>query len=237
MSNLTDNTAALQEALASLQGKAAGSGGATSSNDGAEIFVVTTETVVSLYQAIFATYGFQCQIKTQVVETLPDSLEQSTLENGGTIYVYVVESEGVAYGDLGIGVGTVGWALFEADGYDKGWSSDVASETEMGVYAVRKSDICKGDTTIYLELQEGESTATLTRADWVKVQGDFENTSIRVRLFALDGYFVDIVLQPSAILSAYFYGCTFDFDGTWNIHGVTIENGVATHKQDAINTL
>lgn len=234
MSNLTDNTAALQEALASLQGKAAGSGGATSSNDGAEIFVVTTETVVSLYQAILATYGFQCQIKTQVVETLPDSLEQSTIENGGTIYVYVVESTGVIYGDIGSGVLSLGYALFESDGFDKGWSSDVASETEMGVYAVRKSDICKGDTTIYLELQEGESTATLTRADWVKVQGDFENTSIRVSIITTDGSFIDIVLHPSAILDAYFYGCTFNFYGSWNIHGVTIANGVATYKNDAI---
>lgn len=229
----------VDNAIAALGNAGGGSGGASGlNNDGVEIFIIPPGMPpMALGTALITVMSLNCIINTQVVETLPSTLEPSTLENGSTINVYVVESTGIGYCDVGIGAMPLGLIAFEAYGMDKGWSSDVAAEVNPGVYAVRKSDICKGNPIVHLEVQASDATTTLTAADWVKVQGDFFNTSIHLRQF-LGAAFAECVLCPSyKELSAYYYGCVFYVHGTWNIASLNIENGVATFRNTAVETV
>lgn len=111
-------------------------------NSGVEIYIVSGEREPAASYEFVAQYGMTIDI--QLVKTLPDSLEQTVLGLGNTVYAYVVESTGIAYCDIGQGVMPLGLLAFQAEGFDKGWSTDINSETEMGVYCVRTS----GDSTV-----------------------------------------------------------------------------------------
>ncbi len=75
-------------------------------------------------------------INIEVVDTLPESLELTSMENG-IMNVYVVESTGIAYLDVGEGTMTFGLVFTGDEIYDKGWSTDISAETEGGIYCVR----------------------------------------------------------------------------------------------------
>ena len=104
----------------------------------AKVYVAgAADAPMTLAELILAEYGVNCVVNTQVIETLPGTLMTSTIVEGGSIYLYVVESTGVAYGDLGGGTATLGYGIFNVEGYDRGWSTDINSETEIGCYCVR----------------------------------------------------------------------------------------------------
>lgn len=105
-------------------------------SSGVDMYIMTdgTYTPVKL-DDIIAAVGENTNFHLQVVETLPDSL---MLPDQSTMYLYIVKSTGIAYTNTGDGIFTLGSLLFEADGFDKGWSTDINSETEMGFYCVAK---------------------------------------------------------------------------------------------------
>lgn len=102
-----------------------------------EIFVVDGDGVFTL-QEFSIVLGGNGNAAIKIVNTLPEKFIVSDASN--YIYVYVVESTGIAYLDFGDGYVTAGKvAFFGRDGYDKGWTTDINSVTEDGVYCVRKS--------------------------------------------------------------------------------------------------
>lgn len=72
-------------------------------------------------------------INVEIVETLPETLTPVDHENM-ILPLYVIKSTGIAYADAGGGAMPFGQAIFNTEGLDKGWSTDVNTETEQGVY-------------------------------------------------------------------------------------------------------
>ena len=77
-----------------------------------------------------------CPINTQVVTKLPANLWQSVIANNGGLYLYIIESSGIAFCNVGTGIVTLGQCLLQSGSFDHGWSSDVSAETAAGVYCV-----------------------------------------------------------------------------------------------------
>jgi hypothetical protein len=90
---------------------------------------------VMTFAEFFAMQGENGIIITHVVETLPETLIQSV---GITLHFYVVKSTGIVYLDVGNGAVTAGENFGDAS-MNKGWSTDIASETEQGIYSVSLS--------------------------------------------------------------------------------------------------
>ncbi|MBO5969329.1 MAG: hypothetical protein J6S14_12615 [Clostridia bacterium] len=104
-----------------------------------EIFCVTAQGVITLQEAIVM-FGGNGNIAIQIVQTLPEKLIVSDAND--CVYVYVVESTGVAYASFaGMSEVTAGMMVFNNDGFDRGWTTDINSITEHGVYCVRKDVI------------------------------------------------------------------------------------------------
>ena len=119
MSNLTDNTAALQEALASLQGKAAGSGGGGGI---IEVLQLPTENIDTryLYRVTFAALYFNnvLQGTTYVVDELPATGEPVTTDGSTVTVTYYNDTDNTLYGYLPEAIASVlgvpeGWYTAE----------------------------------------------------------------------------------------------------------------------------
>jgi hypothetical protein len=76
---------------------------------------------------------------TKVVTTIPNTIEESTIGNNGTLYVYIEKTTGIAYINWGNGAQTVGYYMFSVKNMDKGWITNVTGD---GVY-------CKIEKTTY----------------------------------------------------------------------------------------
>jgi hypothetical protein len=188
--------------------------------------------------------GLQTYVNTYPVDTLPDTLEPSSLEFGGTVNLYVLKSTGIVYVDAGYGAMPVGLVIFGYDGYDKGYVSEVPERLNDGIFVMRKSDIFKDGNTIYLQPTEEEleyNEVTLTPLDWVKVQADFKNTTICCRLatiFEGTPVYIDNVLNPSMIyLERYCYGCICSPYNTPQSMCISISKCVAKIYSASLSTL
>lgn len=158
--------------------------------------------------------GLLTYVNTYPVDTLPDTLEPSTLEFGGTINIYVLKSTGIVYVDVGYGTMPAGLAIFGYDGYDKGYVTEVPERLNCGIFVMRKSDIFKDGNTISVgftaEASSDHQEVTLTPKDWLKVQADFKNTTVCCRVaMEFEGVpvYLDYVFHPSrTFLGRYCYG-------------------------------
>lgn len=175
-------------------------------NDGTNYGVRTVYTY-------FCDAGLLTYVNIYPVDTLPDTLEPSSLEFGGTINLYVLKSTGIAYVDGGGGAMPGGLVIFGYDGYDKGYVSEVPERLDVGIFVMRKSDIFKDGNTISVEHTAEEADhqeVTLTPKDWLKVQADFKNTTICCRLAVeIEGapVYYDYIFHPSRTwLGKYCYG-------------------------------
>lgn len=106
----------------------------------ADIWVLMGSEPTNLSQAFIAQGA---KVETVVVTELPANMRVTVISDdmvGTEIYVYVLESTGIAYVEAGLGEPLpLGYALSEGILQDKGWSEDIMSETEYGVYCVRTS--------------------------------------------------------------------------------------------------
>ena len=75
-------------------------------------------------------------LNIHLVNELPDTLIPLDMENM-IMNAYVLESTGVAYTNIDGSVLTLGQMMTNQDGFDHGWTDDINSETENGVYCVR----------------------------------------------------------------------------------------------------
>ena len=115
--------------------KMVGKGGGNASE--VDAFVVKQGEVYSMSDVM---RELGSNLSVRLVQTLPDNLIKSNFVD--TVYLYIVESTGIGYADFGdaYGIVTAGQVAFlYADGYDKGWTTDIYSATEDGVYYVRKN--------------------------------------------------------------------------------------------------
>ena len=98
---------------------------------GADLYVVgMAETPISMLEMCQAEGA---SININIVETLPETLTPSDMENGLFI-LYIVKSTGIAYLDVGGGAMPLGMVMFGQEGLDKGWTTDINAETEIGIY-------------------------------------------------------------------------------------------------------
>ena len=109
-----------------------------------EVFVATSDVeIFVVHNGVFTlqdfllSNGVNANVAIQIVQTLPEKLIESNVNYA--IYVYVVDSTGIAYVDLGLGTMTAGLALLDDIYLDRGWATDINSVTENGVYCVRKT--------------------------------------------------------------------------------------------------
>lgn len=109
-----------------------------------EVFVATSDVeIFVVHNGVFTlqdfllSNGVNANVAIQIVQTLPEKLIESNVDDA--IYVYVVDSTGIAYVDLGLGIMTAGLVLLDDIYLDRGWATDINSVTENGVYCVRKT--------------------------------------------------------------------------------------------------
>lgn len=92
--------------------------------------------------------GADIKINTILVDELPETLEPEQHQDGTTTFTfYVVNSTGIAYmHDTTEGAVTVGAAIgfdeeFEEENLDRGWSDNILSETDPGIYSVLADEV------------------------------------------------------------------------------------------------
>lgn len=189
--------------------------------------------------------GLLTYVNTYPVDTLPDTLEPSSLEFGGTINLYVLKSTGIAYVDVGGGAMPGGLVIFDYDGYDKGYVSEVPERLDVGIFVMRKSDIFKDGNTISIEFTaeewENHREVPLTPKDWLKVQADFKNTTICYRLAAdIEGapFHFDYIFHPSRIWTGrYCYGSIGATTSTPEAYCFTVDKCFGEFHYFALKTL
>lgn len=163
---------------------------------GADVYLVAQNRIFSFAEVVSAEGGGDATVtvNTQVVEALPDSL---TLSDNATLtfYLYIVESTGIAY--LNNRGTTMSFGEVCGDeSLNKGWSTDIYSETEMGCYCTREiatytyhaykdgtwTELSNsGATVVELELgTDSGSTGTITDEQIASMQNDFFNTVLRI---------------------------------------------------------
>lgn len=86
----------------------------------------------TLFADFFASTVESATAETYVVETLPQSIKQSTMDSNGnaTLYLYIVYATGIAYIDFGDGIVTVG-EYWQGGFEDKGYITNVSGD---GIY-------------------------------------------------------------------------------------------------------
>lgn len=170
---------AVGDALANVSGGGSSGGG---NNYDIEIYGVMiagngAPIKAPLETFIKMSYEADCNVDIEVVSAQPASIQISSITNGGTIYVKVVESTGVAYANVGMGVMTVGTIMFQNVGLDKGWAY-IAGD-EQGVYAVRTAKgygSTKVITLVNASFNGGGTGNKPTSRDLKAIREDFANT-------------------------------------------------------------
>lgn len=105
---------------------------------GVDVVVGGGGAIVYINEVFNVKFGISSTVHTQVVNELPDVLLQSDLEIG-TVHLYVINETGIVYCRLGEEVMTLGMALFDSEGFDKGWVDTITDG--YGVYAFRRESI------------------------------------------------------------------------------------------------
>ena len=83
----------------------------------------------------------------EMVDALPNELTPID-ENTFTFYIYILNDTGVAYINIDGEVGSFATMLFGDATFDKGWTNDIAAETEVGIYSVR---VAINDRYVYMD--------------------------------------------------------------------------------------
>lgn len=134
---------------------------------GADVWIVVDSQVINLSE-LAAALGKKAT--SEVVEKLPDTMNPSDPETG-IFNVYIIKETGIGYVNFEGQTVTLGYLLSEdqPEAYNKGWSTDIESETEVGIYCVRKFVDIKALTDTVNNLFEavpGETTHVSNTLTW-----------------------------------------------------------------------
>lgn len=182
----------------------------------AEIYIIQGGQVMTLEEGLRMS-GSTATVNKIFVETLPETLQSSGLATGD-FYVYIVNSTGVGYTNIGGNVMTLGFVLTQAEGADRGWTTDINNETADGVYCVRTIGKIGGVTviTIYSAQLGSSGNYQLPDKDYEKIKNNFYNTVID---YVIDSS-LHYILQPASYVEdGEFFYCTATYiAGTPEIH-------------------
>lgn len=134
-------------------------------------------TYFTLPQVILGEYGINVGLNIEVVRSLPNTIVTSQLFEGGTIYLYVVQSTGIVYVDIGYGTMTLGAAVFQSAGFDKGFADGIMNITEAGIFCIQSTP--QKSTVIDVITDVAAGTRSFLQGDIDKMKANFANTILR----------------------------------------------------------
>jgi hypothetical protein len=140
-----------------------------------EVYIVANGVAYTLPLIAKLQHDIEVTVKLNFVSSRPSTVEPSAVVDGGTIYLYVVDSTGIVYVDIGEGIQSLGEAFLQSQEYDRGWTNDANAETETGVYCEYKLQKSGGVTIIKIPDFEGDNYQ-LPKEDFEKMRADFVNT-------------------------------------------------------------
>lgn len=106
-----------------------------------EVYLVGNEGVTGPLADLLAAQGMPAVVTATLVSELPETMTPAVLGDACIFPLYVLESDGMAYmSTTGSSADAMPFGMVLTggqSGLDKGWSNDITSETEMGIYCVR----------------------------------------------------------------------------------------------------
>lgn len=103
----------------------------------ADVYMVGNDGVVMTIADVLAMQGLPAVVTVTLVSELPETMSPAVMSEPMLFPIYILESDGMAYMSMtGSSADAMPFGMFLTgqSGFDKGWSNDINSETEMGIY-------------------------------------------------------------------------------------------------------